>query len=56
MLFTSCDKEEPPIPSETRYVNDTLKSYYFFPVGSWWVYNRTDTNATIYDTATVVRS
>lgn len=37
-------------------MNDSLKSYYFFTVGSRWVYQRTDTNINIYDTVTVIRS
>jgi hypothetical protein len=57
LLFTHCTPEEPPIePTDYLRVNDTLKSYYYFPVGSWWVYKMLDTNATIYDTAIVVRS
>jgi hypothetical protein len=43
-------------PTEIRYMNDSLKSYYFFTVGSRWVYQRTDTNINIYDTVTVIRS
>ncbi len=56
LLFTSCKKEERPKPTESYYMSAELKSYYFFPKGSWWVYKRTDTTATIYDTATVVNS
>ena len=57
LLFTHCTPEEPPIePTDYLRVNDTLKSYYYFPLGSWWVYKMTDTNAIIYDSAIVVRS
>ncbi len=42
-----------PEPTDTLYVDQELKSYYFFPQGSWWVYKRIDTNALIYDTAVV---
>jgi len=57
LFFTHCTPEEPPIePTDYLRVNDTLKSYYYFPLGSWWVYKMIDTNATIYDTAIVVRS
>lgn len=49
-------EEEPsdlPPPTDTIYVSNELKSYYFFPKGSWWVYKRIDTNAVVYDTAVV---
>jgi|SRR5690554_138035 len=56
LLYNSCKKEDPPKPTDSYYMSAELKSYYFFPKGSWWVYKRIDTTAEIYDTATVVRS
>ena len=47
------DEDSLPPPTDTFYVSQELKSYYFFPENSWWVYQRTDTNAVIYDTAVV---
>jgi hypothetical protein len=44
-----------PPAEDTIYVSEELKNYYFFGEGSWWVYKRTDTNAIIYDTATLVK-
>jgi len=56
-IYHSCEKKEDPInPKGKLYVSNELKSYYFFPKGSWWVYKRIDTTAEIYDTATVVCS
>jgi|SRR5690554_364865 len=55
--FHSCEKKEDPIkPKGKLYVSNELKSYYFFPKGSWWIYQRIDTTAQIFDTATVVHS
>lgn len=65
-LAVQCDKDDesdpneiidfiPPQPTDTLYMSDELKSYFYFPKDSWWVYKRTDTNALIYDTARVVR-
>lgn len=42
------------VPEDTVYVSNELKSYYYFPIGSYWVYKRLD-SISIYDTATVVR-
>ncbi|MBI1184093.1 hypothetical protein GC194_07470 [bacterium] len=39
--------------TDTLYQSDSFLSYWFFPVGSWWVYKRVDTKAVIYDTARV---
>jgi hypothetical protein len=47
-----CDKQK--LARDTIYNNDTFLSYCFFPEGSWWIYQRTDTTATIYDTVTVI--
>jgi hypothetical protein len=62
-FLISCEKEGQDTfkgisnpPSEIRYMDDTLKTYYFFKVGSQWIYQRTDTSAAIYDTATVISS
>jgi hypothetical protein len=56
-ILNSCEKkEDPPKPTGSLYMSEELKSYYFFPKGSWWVYKRIDTTAEIYDTATVVHS
>ncbi len=66
VCLTSCREEENeediifdecclPEPTDTLYMSQELKSYFYFPVGSWWVYERTDTIAGIYDTARVVR-
>ena len=46
------------VPSgvDTLFVGDKLKKYYFFPLGSWWVYERTDTNAVVYDTVRVIET
>jgi hypothetical protein len=41
---------------DTLFVGDEIKKYYFFPKGSWWVYERTDTNASIYDTVKVIET
>lgn len=60
LCFIACEDDtfsgitEPP--DEIRYMDDTLKTYYFFTVGSYWIYQRTDTNVAIFDTATVIRS
>lgn len=59
LSFTGCgpDVEPPPTaiePQDTFYANDTFLRYWHFPKGSWWVYQRTDTAATLYDTATVI--
>jgi hypothetical protein len=53
LCFTQCkpDDETTQVePSFTLLVDEELKNYYYFPVGSWWIYERTDTNAQIYDT------
>ena len=46
------------VPSgiDTLFVSDELKKCYYFPVDSWWVYKRTDTNASIYDTVRVIET
>ncbi|MBI1184094.1 hypothetical protein GC194_07475 [bacterium] len=41
--------------TDTLYQSDSFLSYWFFPVGSWWVYKRVDTMADIFDTAVVVK-
>lgn len=51
-----CDDE--PIDTvkiiyDTLAQNDTFMQYWFFPVGSWWIYKRIDSNTNEYDTATV---
>ena len=65
LFFSQCDPDKPilpgtgggvsdlPPPTDTFYVDQELKSYYFFPQGSWWVYKMLDTNVLIYDTALV---
>jgi hypothetical protein len=65
LLFSQCKPDDPilpstgnggsdlPAPTDTFYVDQELKSYYFFPQGSWWVYQMLDTNVIIYDTALV---
>ncbi|MCB0737195.1 MAG: hypothetical protein KDC92_06760 [Bacteroidetes bacterium] len=40
--------------TDTLYLSDSFLSYWYFPVGSWWVYKRLDTAADVYDTARVV--
>lgn len=60
-LFTQCkeDKDEEreiPKPTKSIGVSEELKSYYYFPEGSWWIYQRKDTNAIVYDTAIVVEN
>jgi hypothetical protein len=42
-------------PTDTLFLNPNLKNYFFFGEGSWWVFKRLDTNAIVYDTATLVR-
>ncbi|MFT6946686.1 MAG: hypothetical protein ACJARP_001105 [Vicingaceae bacterium] len=44
-----------PQPTDTIYVDNELKKYYYFGEGSWRVYKRTDTNVATYDTATLVK-
>jgi|GEM_PF-5029259 len=45
-----------PEPISTQLVDSELKSYYYFPEGSWWIYQRVDTNVAIFDTAIVVEN
>ncbi|MCB0738918.1 MAG: hypothetical protein KDC92_15525 [Bacteroidetes bacterium] len=42
--------------TDTLFQNDTFKSYWYFPEGSWWIYKRVDTTADVYDTARVKRT
>ena len=65
LYFTQCNPDDdcdgcthPPNlgpPTDTLFLNKNLKNYYFFGVGSWWVYKRLDTNTVVYDTAILVR-
>jgi hypothetical protein len=52
----SCKNEgdDPNSETDTIFHDQEFLDYWFFPKGSWWVYQRTDTNAIIYDTAIVV--
>ncbi|MBI1184419.1 hypothetical protein GC194_09115 [bacterium] len=59
-----CSCEEWPCPesnaftypyTDTLYQSDSFLRYWFFPIGSWWVYKRVDTTADVYDTAVVTR-
>ncbi len=57
----SCKPEEKvPIhgkelaPKDTIYCNKEFLPYWYFNKGCIWIYKRTDTTATIYDTATIV--
>jgi hypothetical protein len=51
------NKEDPVVPTnrDTFFIPSNLKSFYNFKVGSRWVYQRIDTNATVLDTARTVR-
>jgi hypothetical protein len=59
-LALQCDKKgtppqnNEPVPEDTLYANDTFLRYWYFPKGSWWVYERMDTNANVYDTVTIL--
>ena len=53
---SDCTDPTLPPPTDTIFLNQNLKNFYFFGEGSWWVYKRTDTNAVVYDTSRLVRS
>ncbi|MEA3496382.1 MAG: hypothetical protein U9R42_10145 [Bacteroidota bacterium] len=58
LFFTNSDCKK---CKDCIYYTDTLMhdqeflDYWYFPEGSWWVYQRTDTNAIIFDTAVVTK-
>ena len=63
LLFLACQKEDTPssgepngTPTETRLMNDSLKVYFQFNVGTRWIYQRTDTIPPVFDTAWIVNS
>ncbi len=55
VLFTACpSKKDKSEEKPTYYLNQMMKDYVIFPVGSWWVYQ--DSASGVLDTVTVTRS
>ncbi len=55
VLFTACpSKKDKSEEKPTYYLNQMMKDYVIFPVGSWWVYE--DSASGVLDTITVTYS
>ena len=54
LIITSCKKESSPEPEKTIYANDTFLRYWYFPKGSYWIYEKAESQSQIIDSAVVV--